>query len=245
MLPDAARAARAPKHAHLALLPACPPACSDESDSDVSVGVATTGSWRHIPGMDSEAATAAEVGLNPYSLSEEEQGLLPAGASQAAYARVRNRVLCQWRRDVSRYLDEDEALAEGPAQEQGYALAAWRFLHTMGFINYGVAPAIAARVFATLDTRGTVVVVGAGCAGLAAARQLRASGHRVVVLEARRRPGGRVWSERLEGGGVTVIGDLGGSIVTGIDGNPLTVVATQMGLPLALTRDDTPLFVDG
>jgi monoamine oxidase len=41
-----------------------------------------------------------------------------------------------------------------------------------------------------------VVVVGAGAAGLAAAYQLRSGGHDVTVLEARLRPGGRVYTLR-------------------------------------------------
>ncbi len=44
-----------------------------------------------------------------------------------------------------------------------------------------------------------VVVVGAGFAGLACADALRRGGHDVVVLEARTRVGGRVWSSTVEG----------------------------------------------
>jgi len=40
-----------------------------------------------------------------------------------------------------------------------------------------------------------VIVIGAGAAGLAAARSLAAQSLRVIVLEARDRTGGRVWSE--------------------------------------------------
>ncbi|MGH2954359.1 MAG: flavin monoamine oxidase family protein [Solirubrobacterales bacterium] len=51
-----------------------------------------------------------------------------------------------------------------------------------------------------------VVVVGAGLAGLAAARRLRASGREVVVLEARDRVGGRVVNEPIGDGRVVELG---------------------------------------
>ncbi|HEV7774150.1 MAG TPA: FAD-dependent oxidoreductase [Conexibacter sp.] len=53
-----------------------------------------------------------------------------------------------------------------------------------------------------------VVVVGAGLAGLSAARRLHAAGRRVIVLEARERVGGRVLDHRLAGGDAIELGGL-------------------------------------
>lgn len=53
-----------------------------------------------------------------------------------------------------------------------------------------------------------VVVVGAGLAGLSAARRLHAAGRRVVVLEARERVGGRVLDHRLPGNEAIELGGL-------------------------------------
>jgi monoamine oxidase len=53
-----------------------------------------------------------------------------------------------------------------------------------------------------------VIVVGAGLAGLSAARRLHAAGRRVVVLEARARVGGRVLDHRLPGGDAIELGGL-------------------------------------
>jgi monoamine oxidase len=55
-----------------------------------------------------------------------------------------------------------------------------------------------------------VVVVGAGLAGLSAARDLMNAGTGVVVLEARNRPGGRVEQTTLADGRIV---QLGGEVI--------------------------------
>ena len=49
-------------------------------------------------------------------------------------------------------------------------------------------------------------VIGAGYAGLVAADELQRAGAEVVVLEARDRVGGRVWSRQLDNGAVVEMG---------------------------------------
>ncbi len=71
----------------------------------------------------------------------------------------------------------------------------------------------------------SVVIVGAGVAGLAAAGELRANGFDdVVVLEARDRIGGRVWTDTI-GDGFPI--DLGASWIHGIDGNPIAAIGRE------------------
>ncbi|MFC3890692.1 flavin monoamine oxidase family protein [Lentzea rhizosphaerae] len=49
------------------------------------------------------------------------------------------------------------------------------------------------------DTAHDVVVIGAGFAGISAARELAAKGRRVVLLEGKDRVGGRAYTERMQG----------------------------------------------
>jgi lysine-specific histone demethylase 1 len=70
-------------------------------------------------------------------------------------------------------------------------------------------------------------------------------GFNVLVLEGRSRPGGRVWTHPLEGDGKVGVADLGGAIITGIDGNPLAVLARQLGLPFHKISDRCPLHLPG
>lgn len=76
--------------------------------------------------------------------------------------------------------------------------------------------------------RVEIVIVGAGAAGLAAARRLRAAGREVLVLEARDRVGGRARTEVVEGWPV----DLGCGWLHSGDRNPWTGLADRLGFPV-------------
>ena len=72
-----------------------------------------------------------------------------------------------------------------------------------------------------------VAIVGAGLAGLTAARELIAAGHSVVVVEARERVGGRTLNADLGGGHVT---ELGGQFI-GPTHDRIAALAKAVGVP--------------
>jgi monoamine oxidase len=79
-----------------------------------------------------------------------------------------------------------------------------------------------------------LVVVGAGLAGLAAAREAVASGASVVVVEARDRVGGRVLNHDLGGGAVV---ELGGQWI-GPTQDRLAALADELGVGTFPTHDE-------
>jgi hypothetical protein len=89
------------------------------------------------------------------------------------------------------------------------------------------------QVRAEVPAGGAVAVVGAGAAGLAAASELAAS-HRVVVVEARDRTGGRVWTDRSLGYPV----ELGAGWIHGPEDNPLVDLARRSGVTTVPMRWD-------
>jgi monoamine oxidase len=87
----------------------------------------------------------------------------------------------------------------------------------------------------------TVIVVGAGAAGLGAARRLADGGVTVTVVEARSRMGGRIHSTSLEGRVV----ELGANWLQQGDRNSLKPIAERLGLSLVDTDFHDPLDLGG
>jgi len=86
----------------------------------------------------------------------------------------------------------------------------------------------------------TVIVVGAGISGLAAAKKLKDNGFNVIVLEAQSKVGGRLKTIRSLG----VAFDEGASWIHGTAGNPITSLAQQAGMNTAFTDDESILAYD-
>lgn len=80
----------------------------------------------------------------------------------------------------------------------------------------------------------TVVVIGAGISGLAAAKKLKQKGFTVVILEAQEKVGGRIRTDRSLG----VAFDEGASWIHGSKGNLITNLAARSGANTFFTDDD-------
>jgi monoamine oxidase len=77
-----------------------------------------------------------------------------------------------------------------------------------------------------------VIIVGAGAAGIAAARRLTAAGKRCVVLESRARPGGRALTDHS----LDAPADLGAAWLHFADSNAWTGLAQQAGCEVIRTE---------
>lgn len=86
----------------------------------------------------------------------------------------------------------------------------------------------------------TIIVIGAGISGLAAAKQLKAEGFNVIVLEAQDKVGGRLRTDRSLG----VAFDEGASWIHGINANPITMLAAQAGMDTFETVDEIRVSYD-
>jgi len=87
------------------------------------------------------------------------------------------------------------------------------------------------------------IVVGAGLAGLSAAKELIHLGHPVLVLEANDRIGGRAYAGRIGGEKIPI--DYGGAWIHGVATNPLTGLVDAMGFRRSRSELDVPYYVDG
>ncbi|KAM7533485.1 hypothetical protein Aperf_G00000119646 [Anoplocephala perfoliata] len=124
------------------------------------------------------------------------------------------------------------------------------FLERYGYINFGAFKVLTEPLTKAIKTSSTesssstplkrstdkhtsgnplrVIICGAGAAGLVAARQLTYFGAQVTVLEAKDRIGGRIWTYKQG----RQFADLGAMIITGMSGNPSTILSKQGGLML-------------
>lgn len=194
---------------------------------------------------ETEALIALSLGFPIDALLEEEvrAGVVKqlGGKEQNDYIVVRNHILSRWRNNVRMWLSKGQIRETVSHEYEHLISAAYSFLLENGYINFGSLPPFITQV-PEEGVEGSVVIVGAGLSGLAAARQLMSFGLKVVVLEGRNRPGGRVYTQKMGRKSEYAAVELGGSVITGIHANPLGVLARQLSIPLHKVRDNCPLY---
>lgn len=158
--------------------------------------------------------------------------------TQKIFLHIRNRLLQLWLENPRQELTLENALPriEPPYNsDQQLAMRVHSYLERQGLINFGVFERLKAL---PEKKHGKVIVIGAGISGLIAAQQLQQFGMEVLILEARDRVGGRIATFRK----ANYIADLGAMVVTGLGGNPLTVLSKQIQMELHKIKQKCPLF---
>ncbi|XP_050218189.1 lysine-specific histone demethylase 1 homolog 2 [Mercurialis annua] len=194
---------------------------------------------------ETEAMLALSLGFPIDALLEDEikAGVVRelGGKEQNDYIVVRNHILARWRSNVKVWLLKGQVKETVSNEYEHLLSAAYDFLLYNGYINFGLLTSLAPPM-PELTNERSVIIVGAGLAGLSAAKQLMSFGFKVIVLEGRNRPGGRVYTQKMGNEGQFAAVDLGGSVITGIHANPLGVLARQLSIPLHKVRDNCPLY---
>ena len=132
-------------------------------------------------------------------------------------------------------------LCQSPNVENGFFMNKLSRRQLLKHLLVGSSAVTLATLFPMWNTRNvradgtSIIVIGAGVAGLSAAATLQEAGAEVTVIEARNRIGGRIWTDRTLDG---IALDMGASWVHGTRGNPLTALANQQNIERAETDDE-------
>lgn len=188
------------------------------------------------------AAAQARLPYDRMTLRELE--LFPEMArsqhSVALFLYIRNKTLAQWQLDSLFELTLEAILKELPEpfnSDVELVKGIHNYLERYSYINYGMFTRLTTRTF---DKKLSVIVVGAGAAGLAAARQLKFFGFDVIVMEARPRMCGRVFTYYKRQDLPPV--DLGGMIIKGMVGNPLITLIRQNPCNIIEMSKNCPIY---
>nr|XP_054753462.1 lysine-specific histone demethylase 1A-like [Lytechinus pictus] len=161
--------------------------------------------------------------------------------TQKLFLYIRNRILQLWLENPKVQLTCEIALPQIEApynSDVQLIVRVHAYLERHGYINFGVYKRLQPP---PQKSSYKVIIIGSGIAGLTAGRQLQTFGIDVILLEARDRVGGRVTTYRKN----NYVADLGAMVVTGLGGNPMTIISKQVNMELAKVKQKCPLFESG
>lgn len=211
-------------------------------------------------------AAAYASRLDPYRLHQDEHRRLRRHLCHlhvTAYLNIRNGILRLWIRNPSVSVTLEEAV--GCTREERWttlACFAYEWLIRNGYINHGCVEVPqevkAPKTAKSAGPRETIVIVGAGIAGLSCARQLSHFAKqypdynpRIIIVEGRGRIGGRIYSHPLVNvpskifrDGQRPTAEMGAQIIVGFEhGNPLdAILRGQLALECHALRDLSTLY---
>lgn len=188
------------------------------------------------PFTDPESTTEMACRVTADTLGEDElDEFVEFSQTPTIFLAVRNICITLWNLNFKEWLTKEKVapyvICRGLNRiycVENVEKILW-FLTRKGLINFGlvsIPDGVQLPINRTQSQNPSVIIIGAGAAGLSAARQLRNFGIQVTILEARDRLGGRVFDDHTLGSCV----GRGAQVVAGCVCNPITVMCYQAGL---------------
>ncbi|XP_059169654.1 lysine-specific histone demethylase 1B-like [Physella acuta] len=197
------------------------------------------------------------LAVTPDMMMEAEIDAFPLMAQECPYnyLAIRNLILAIWAFNPKEWVTKEKCMRQiicrGLTRVSciEFLPQILAFLTYHNFINQGlVTPP--ASVLSYLNIPGSVIVVGAGISGLAAAYLLKSHGCKVTVVESKSRLGGRIHDVEMNGSHVITSGNVmngshiitSGNVMNGCINNPIAIMAYQLGIELKEQSDNCQLI---
>jgi len=202
------------------------------------------GANRHIKPFYQPGDAPAALTFRPDCFEPDEAKYYSAysPAAQRLVLAIRNLIITVWSLDPSKVTTITECMNQTIVRGLIRAVLpeltrrVLRFATAKGCVNFGCINVDAPLI--DNCRRETILIVGAGPAGLSAASQLSHFGYDVRVFEARGRIGGRVddgqWDERIARGAM---------VINGCQNNPFGVLTQQMSQSMHILGSRCDIFV--